>query len=98
MLVSSSLLRASLAHRSSIVQGCSQARHLFAMRGIPLRRRTTDFSVYVVTTFVGIAGGIYIFMEPLRQLRLEQLEENNEEQATTTPAATDATSRQQGNG
>lgn len=98
MLGSSSLLRASLAHPLTTAQGVSQVRHLFAMRGIPLRRRTTDFSVYVVTTFVGIAGGMYIFMEPLRQLRLEQLEACKEETTAKAAAAPDAASRHQGDG
>ena len=58
--------------RGSATMTRPATRWLFSRRGIPLRRRSSDFSVYVVTTFVGIAGGVYIFLEPLRQLRMQQ--------------------------
>lgn len=42
---------------------------------IPLRRRSSDFSVYVLTSILGIASACYIFLEPLRSLRAESLRE-----------------------
>mmetsp|Transcript_8471 Transcript_8471/g.34885 ORF Transcript_8471/g.34885 Transcript_8471/m.34885 type:complete len:80 (+) Transcript_8471:56-295(+) len=46
----------------------------FGHRGVvvPLRRRSTDWGMYLFSVVVGVAGGIYIFLEPLRELRDER--------------------------
>mmetsp|Transcript_10765 Transcript_10765/g.32373 ORF Transcript_10765/g.32373 Transcript_10765/m.32373 type:complete len:91 (+) Transcript_10765:87-359(+) len=52
---------------------------------IPLRRRSTDMGLYLVTSVVSVVAGVYIWSEPLRQLRLERLAEDGGAEGGTVP-------------
>jgi len=55
------------------------------LKNIPLRRRSSDWGLYWGTMVVGVLGGIYIWVEPLREIANGTVGPNDKPAPATAP-------------